>query len=257
MSTWQLGAKHSIRKRFTQEAPREVGSPRMARPSRVREPLLVLSSLVARGLTYRSAKVGVGHISWLKTIGRAGGIQSVDRRALLRLPPHPVRSRYAGPARRANGGRAAAVRPPRLRDGWRAGDGPVSGRCADRAEELRTECVRRSVPDAGARAGSCRYHQALPFTGLLGHAPWNAGLDRRAVGRRGVSPYSGGYGLGKMIPGHSSAGHAPPSTAVPSQEELLRRDTDGRLRIFRTRGPQADRRSIGRTPCGGSTTSRM
>lgn len=254
MSTWQLGAKHSIRKRFTQEAPREVGIPRMARPSRVREPPLVLSSLVARGLTYRSAKVGVGHISWLKTIGRAGGIQSAHRRALPRLPSEPVRSRYAraraADERRTRSGRTAAGRVPYapcLPARWPAHGRPVPGA---RTGAARGSGHGRAAPTAGFRrrrpgTGSCSYHLALPFTGLLGHAPWNAGLDRRAVGRRGVSPYSGGYGLGKMIPGHSSAGHASPPTAVPSQEDLLRRDTDGRLRILRTRGPQADRRSIG------------
>lgn len=237
MSTWQLGAKRSIRKRFTQEAPREVGIPLMARPSRVREPPSVLSSLVARGLTYRSAKVGAGRVSWLKTIGCAGGIRSVDRRAPPSVASEPVRSPCAGRVRRPCGARVVPAGPA-------AGAPHAARRPAARGS---AEGKRAVVGFRRRRlgAGSCRYHLALPFTGLLGHAPWNAGPDRRAVGRGGVSPYSGGYGLGKMIPGHSSAGHSPPSTADPSQQDLLRRDTDGRLRILRTRGPQEDRRSLG------------
>lgn len=91
MSTWQLGAKHSITKRSTHGPRREVCISCMARPRRVREPRMVLSCLVARGLTGHFAKGWPVARSWLKICGREGVNPSAPGRTSRAVPTAPMR----------------------------------------------------------------------------------------------------------------------------------------------------------------------
>ncbi len=151
MSTWQLGAKHSITKRSTRGARREVRVSCMARPRRVSEPRMVLSSQVARGLAGHFARGRPQAGSWLKTYGcgcakpsafrgvrqgSSGARRAVASTAVRPGRRLPGRSRD-GRARRPRG--RARGRPLRVAQhhtaGRRDGSEPQCGRgrSADRA----------------------------------------------------------------------------------------------------------------------------
>lgn len=102
MSTWQLGAKHSITKRSTRRAPREVRLALMAHPRRAQGPRIVLSSLVARGLAGHFAKGEPVARSWLKTYECECTNPSAAGRTSGAVPTAPARPR--------TGPRAAAAR---------------------------------------------------------------------------------------------------------------------------------------------------
>lgn len=102
MSTWQLGAKHSITKRSTRRAPREVRLALMAHPRRAQGPRIVLSSLVARGLAGHFTKGEPVARSWLKSYGCECTNPSAAGRTSRPVPTAPARPR--------TGPRAAAAR---------------------------------------------------------------------------------------------------------------------------------------------------
>lgn len=114
MSTWQLGAKHSITKRSTRGPHREVRLPRMAHPRRVHEPRMVLSSLVARGLAGHFATGGPLTRSWLKIYGCECVNPSVAGRTPRSMATAPSRPRTR--PRTPAAGRCR-VRPAGLRGG--------------------------------------------------------------------------------------------------------------------------------------------
>jgi hypothetical protein len=125
---------------------------------------------------------------------------------------------------------------PRRRAGERAGGrvAPLPRGRVPRGPRGRVLTVVRGC--AACLYGGCARHLYVPpgiaINGCLVHAPWNAASRASKLGRRGVPPYPWGKGLGKMIPGHSTAR---PLIVVPSQEDLFRRDIHGRSRNPRTR----------------------
>jgi hypothetical protein len=147
MSTRQLGAKHSITKRFTPRTRREVHLAIMARPRRVKAYRAVYSCLVARGLVGRSAKNCGPVRSWLKSSGCVRVFQSCDRRTTDDPPTRPG----------ALPGICGGVRPPRSRAG-------------PRSVTVRKAVSRRE--SAGSRPESSVYDTTgVAIRRRLGHAP--------------------------------------------------------------------------------------
>lgn len=208
LSTRQLGAKHSITKRFIHGPRREVRVALMAHPRRVRAVRAVLSSLVARGLTGHFPKESPQPGSWLKIYGCARANPS----ALRSLPCAPARASAParpygtcrgalGPAhqRRAGGGHG--------RQAERDRDGPSDG-CAVRHQNDRDQGTAESRPadhlaHGVARRGAHRRTAALaPDTATVG-APRGPGAPgaRAARGAPAARPgrrHTGGrHGRGR------------------------------------------------------------
>lgn len=239
MSTWQLGAKHSITKRSTREPRREVGLPCMARPRRVRTPRLALSSLVARGLAGHFPKERLLARSWLKTYGcectnpsvtwctpgpRTGAAVPVRAREGCR-PLRPAQQDPAGRGDRAEaerhrggfpggvpvhdqhqGNEQAAERSPAHHRARRIGGACGSGRrCAGRH---RRACVA-GAGCGGVRGGGVRAPPRARGPAAPAPAPGGGG-------GRGGAAWGGGRGGGSC--GHAGAneGRGHPVT-VPRQ----------------------------------------
>lgn len=204
LSTRQLGAKHSITKRFIRRARREVRDACMAHPRRVRAVRAVLSSLVARGLTGHFSKERPSRRSWLKSYGSVRANPSAPRPAPCPTRAAPASSRPRGPRRCPLG--PAHQRPAGADHGGQAGRdrGGAADGCAvchkdDRDDGAAESCpsnhFARGVARRGVRGGARR---------LLAAVAGGSGGEARALGPPAAP--SGCRGVGRSGVGRSGVG---------------------------------------------------
>ncbi|SDM38341.1 hypothetical protein SAMN05444921_107198 [Streptomyces wuyuanensis] len=191
------------------------GRPERGRPPGVRPPSAAPSGVPVRepgrGRVRRCGRPGMRARKLLVAgvRGRCGGGAAGMRRCAPDV---------AGPSRRwATRGQRGRVPSGHCRVFflWRLfGDRRPS---ADSAPPLRP---RVGGGAAGVPGGSLYGAGAIAIRSVLVHAPWDAcslarrEQDSRALGRRGVAPYPWGYGVGKMIPGQSSAANRRPPMRI-------------------------------------------